>query len=169
MKRLFPSDGRLCDALRTSPSLTLNKNFFLKEEKVNQTEKVEEKKIELKPYQIESELKKMYPKMSAGEISRKFNVSRSIILHYLRKFEIAIVTRTSPRSGQRRDDIDRSYHKKQFLKKCFEKGLSIYAISNMCGCAYGQVKHMVEKHGLTELAKKAKTVAEKEVPKKNFS
>jgi len=131
-------------------------------------EKVEEKK-QLKPYQIESELKRMYPKMSAGEISRKFDVSRGVVLYYLRKFEIPISTRTSPRSGQRRDDIDRSYHKKQFLKKCFEKGLSIYAISEMCSCTYGQVRHMVEKHGLIELAKKAKIVAEKEVPKKNFS
>lgn len=110
----------------------------------------------LKPYQDEKQLRKMYPKMTAGEISRKFNVSRSVILYYIKKFGIKITTRTSPKSGQRRSYVDRSFHKKGYLEKQLRAGKTIYKIATECNCAFGQVKHMVEKHSLIELAKEVK-------------
>lgn len=118
---------------------------------------------EIKSYQIESELKKMYPKMSAGEIARKYGVSRGVILNQLKKFNIKIVTRTSPKAGQRRSDIDRSFHKKEYLEKQLKEGLTIHAIAKECGCGYMQVFYMIEKHGLTKLAQEMK--AKKKIQK----
>lgn len=122
-----------------------------------------EKKRQLKPYQIESELRKMYPKMSAGAIARKYGVSRGAILNQLKKFNIKITTRTSPKSGQRRTDVNRSFHKKAYLTKQLKEGLTIHAIAKECGCGYMQVFHMVEKHDLVKLAQEMK--AKKKVQK----
>lgn len=108
-------------------------------------------------YKDEKKLREMYPKMSAGAIAKRFDVSRGVILYFLRKHDIKITTRTSPKSGQRRDDIDRSYHKKEYLEKQLRAGKTIYKIATECNCAFGQVKHMVEKYGLIELAKEVKT------------
>ena len=124
------------------------------------------KKKEVKEYQKKEWLQKEYPKKSAGQIAREQGVSRAAVLHQLRKHEIKISTRTSPKAGKRRDDVDRSFHKKPFLEKKLKEGLSIYKIATECNCSFMQVKHMVEKHGLIQLAKsikKAKTVA---APKK---
>ena len=124
------------------------------------------KKKELKPYQKKEWLLINYPAKSAGQIAREQGVSRAAVLHQLRKHEIKITTRTSPKAGQRRDDVDRSYHKKSFLEKKLKAGLSIHKIATECNCSFMQVKHMVEKHGLTQLAKSMKQAKAVAVPKK---
>ena len=124
------------------------------------------KKKEVKEYQKKEVLMKLYPKESAGAIARKYGVSRASILHQLRKHEIKITTRTSPKAGKRRDDVDRSYHKKPFLEKKLKAGLRIYKIATECNCSFMQVRHFVEKHGLTQLAKSMKQAKAIAVPKK---
>ena len=125
------------------------------------------KKVELKPYQKKEWLQKNYPAKSAGQLAREQGVSRAAVLHQLRKHEIKITTRTSPKAGKRRDDVDRSYHKKQFLEKKLKEGLSIYKIATKCNCSFLQVKNFVEKHGLTKLAQEMKIKkAEKKKPAK---
>jgi len=123
-------------------------------------EKVEEKKIELKPYQIESELKKMYPKMSAGQIAKKYGVSRGVILNKLKKFKIKITTRTSPVTGPKhfKKEIDRSFHEKAFLKKKLESGLSVYKISVLTKATYGQVMYFIKKYDLLSLVQEQRLI-----------
>ncbi|GAH51335.1 unnamed protein product [marine sediment metagenome] len=133
------------------------------------TEKKAAPKKEVKEYQKKEVLTKLYPKMSAGAISRKYGVTRGSILSQLRKHEIKITTKTSPKVGQHRDDINRSYHKKEYLEKQLKSGKTIHGIAMACNTSFGQVKHMVEKHGLVEVAEKQKQLKkkmEKVLPKK---
>lgn len=125
--------------------------------------KVEKK--QLKDYQNETKLKEMYPKMSAGAIARKYGISRGSVLAQLRKFKIKITTRISPKTGPKffKVDVDRSFHKKEFLKKCLGEGLSIYKIALMCKTNYMQVHHFVLKHSLMPLVK-AQRVNAKQKP-----
>ncbi len=126
----------------------------------------------LKPYQVEKELRKMYPAKSAGAIAREFGVSRGSVLHQLKKFGIKITTRTGP--AHLRKDTDRSFHEKAFLEKNLKEGLSIYKISLICNTTHAQISHFVKKHDLMAMveanrAKKAaapKPVAKKKVAKK---
>ena len=128
------------------------------------TEKKEEK-TKTKPYQNKTWLQKNYPAKSAGKISREQKVSRAVILHYLRKFEIPITTRTSPKTGPAHliKDANRSYRKKEWLKKQLESGLSMYKISVVCKVNFGNVKHYCEKFGLMTLveAQRAKVKKKK--------
>lgn len=135
-----------------------------KKKKTEKKAAAKKKKV-LKPYQDEKQLREMYlkNKQTAGQIARANGVSRSSVLHHLRKFKIPLWSRTSPKAGKRRDDVDRSFHKKQFLEKKLKEGLSIYRIATECNCSFMQVRHMVEKHGLLELAQQMK--AKKEVKK----
>jgi len=134
------------------------------------TTKVAKKKLEkqLKPYQKKEWLVKNYPKKSAGQIAREHGVSRAAVLNQLKKHAIKITTRTSPKAGQRRSDVDRSFHKKEYLEKQLKEGLTIHAIAKECGCGYTQVFHMIEKHGLVKLAQemKIKRAEKKKTPKK---
>lgn len=127
--------------------------------------KKEKPEVELKPYQDKGQLEQMYPKMTAGEISRKFNVSRAVILHYLRKHGIEITTRVSPKTGPKffKENANRSYQKKKWLKAQLEKGLSIYKISVICKVGFANIKRYVEKFGLMPLVveQRAKAKAEK--------
>lgn len=124
------------------------------------------KQKELKPYQKKEWLQQNYPKKSAGQIAREQGVSRGAVLAQLRNHEIKITTRTSSKAGKRRDDVDRSYHKKQYLEKQLKSGKTIHKIATECNCSFMQVKHMVEKHGLTQLAKSMKQAKAVAVPKK---
>lgn len=138
-------------------------------EKKTEKKAAPKKKKVLKPYQDEKQLREMYlkNKQSAGQIARANGVSRSSVLHHLRKFKIPLWSRTSPKAGKRRTDVDRSFHKKPFLEKKLKEGLSIYKIATECNCSFMQVKNMVEKHGLTKLAQEMKIKkAEKKKPAK---
>ncbi len=123
------------------------------------------KKKEVKEYQKKEWLQKNYPAKSAGQLAREQGVSRAAILHQLRKHEIKISTRTSPKAGKRRTDVDRSYHEKQYLEKQLKDGLTIHKIATICNCSFMQVKHFVIKHGLTEMAEKNRKLKKKAAKK----
>lgn len=116
---------------------------------------------ELMPYQDEEKLKEMYPKMTAGEISRKFNVSRSVVLYYLKKFGIKITTRVSPHTGPKffKKDANRSYRKKKWLEAQLEEGLSMYKISVICKVGFGNIRRYVDKFNLGHLVEEQRTKA----------
>lgn len=112
------------------------------------------KKKEVKEYQKKEWLQQNYPKKSAGAIARKHGVTRGSVLSQLRKHGIKITTRTSPKAGQRRTDVNRSYHEKEYLEKQLKSGKTIHRIATICNTSFMQVKHFVDKHGLTEMADK---------------
>lgn len=119
-------------------------------------------------WQTKDWLVKNYPKKSAGAIAREQGTSRGAVLNQLRKYKIKITTRTSSKAGQRKSNVDRSYHKAAYLTKQLKAGLTVHGIAKQCGCGYMQVFHMVEKHGLVELAQemKKKAAAKKPAAKK---
>lgn len=121
------------------------------------------KQKELKPYQKKEVLMKLYPKESAGSIARKYGVSRGAVLAQLRKHEIKIVTRTSPKTGPAhfKKDIDRSFHEKAFLEKKLKEGLSPFKIATITKATHGQVMHFIKKHDLMELVEKQRELKKK--------
>lgn len=128
------------------------------------------KKEQLKSYQTKAWLEKNYPKKSAGAIAKEQNVSRGVILRYLRKFDIPVTTRVSPKTGPAhfKEDANRSYRNKEWLKKQLDKGLTVNKIATDCKVGYMQVKHYCEKFGLLELVQqqRAKAKTEKKPAKK---
>jgi len=140
-----------------------NADVTIKKVKPKTAKKAQKKKVELKPYQIESELRKLYQQQhkSAGQISRDFGVGRGTILRYLKKFDIPITTRTSPKTGPSHliKNADRSYRKKQWLEKQLKSGLSMFKIATLCRVRFSNVKYYTEKYGLLELAQQQRTKA----------
>ena len=126
-----------------------NKNF---KKGGKMTEKKEEK-TNTKPYQNKTWLQKNYPKRSAGQLAREQNVSRSVILYYLRKNGIKITTRVNPKTGPAHlvKDANRSYRKKKWLEEQLKSGLSMYKISIICKVGFGNIKHYCEKFKLMAL------------------
>lgn len=104
----------------------------------------------LKPYQQKAFLEKNYPAKSAGQIAREQNVSRAAVLAQLRKHRIKISTRTSNKTGLAnfKKDVDRSFHKKEFLEAKLKNGLNVYQIAILCGTTHGQVTYFIKKHDL---------------------
>jgi len=142
-------------------------------QKKKQTKPAAKKKpTEIKEYQRKEVLMKLYPSESAGSIARKFDVSRAAVLNQLRKHEIKITTRTSPKTGPGhfKKDVDRSFHDKKFLIEKMKNGLGVSKIAALCGTTHGQVLHFIKKHDLMpmveEMRAKAKAKPVKKTTKK---
>ena len=81
-------------------------------------------------------LEDMYTKqkMSAGAIARQYGVSRSVILHHMRRANIQITTRKvkSP-------DAKSNYRNPTWLRKAIEAGKSVYQIAKDQGGSYTSI------------------------------
>jgi transposase len=89
-------------------------------------------------------------KMSAGQIAKRFNVSRGVVLHWMRKAGIEIVTRKSRKPGSKTN-----YKNPTWLRKAIEAGQSIYSIAKSQGISYTSVRMQMLKLSPTPVGNKA--------------
>ena len=100
--------------------------------------------------------------MSAGEIARKFDVSRGVILHFLKKFDVDVSKTRKTKSADAKED----YKNKTWLTNQLKKGISIFAIAKDQKVTYAtvmnQTRKLVDAHVVEagrELRKKQKAEA----------
>ena len=95
-----------------------------------------------KAYKQEDIIVPMYNDgMSAGEIARKFDVSRGVILHFLKKFDVDVSKSRKVKSPNAKED----YKKKTWLTNQLKKGISIFAIAKDCKVSYATAHNQAMK------------------------
>ena len=124
-----------------------------------------------KAYQQKDIIVPMYQKdgMSAGEIARKFDVSRGVILHFLKKYDVDVSKTRKTKSADAKED----YKNKTWLTNQLKKGISIFQIAKDCKVTYAtvmnQTRKLVDAHVVEagrELRKKQKAEAKKKITAK---
>jgi len=125
----------------------------------------QKKSIKEKPFQSKEWLKNNYGegkgRMTAGEISRKFGVTRTAVLHYIKKYKIPITTRRALSKNAKKD-----FQNPEWLKRAIESGRSIYSIAQEQKTTYGTIASRVSKLALSDAAPAPKKPAAKKPAKK---